>query len=257
MLPIKSVFNRVKESNNKDANRDRLLKGLGSLPYHERLTRFLRGSVKHWVKGGVTVIDFRPFYTVTIHQLQRQLAEQIPDALRDFEFIHANRWNTNFVKDIAASRLDDGPGSRLQAALIWDHGLRAVPSHQSLFQDSDILGSFDPNLMQHSTAIGRSLGREREEAILNDERLARLRTTLKRLMLAVIGGLIIIIPMFVLVEGDTTVKTVVVITTSILLFAIGVAVLSEAAPESLLAATAAYAAVLVTLIGDGSKGGPV
>ncbi|RYO80484.1 hypothetical protein DL766_007369 [Monosporascus sp. MC13-8B] len=200
MLPIKSVFSRVKESNNKDANRDRLLEGLGSLPYHERLTRFIRGS------------------------------------------------------DIAASRLDDGPGSRLQAALIWDHGLRAVPSHQSLFQDSDILGSFDPNLMQHSTAIGRSLGREREEAILNDERLARLRTTLKRLMLAIIGGLIIVVPMFILVEGDTTVKTLVVITTSILLFAIGVAVLSQAAPESLLAATAAYAAVLVTLIGDGSKG---
>jgi hypothetical protein len=61
----------------KDTSRDETLEGLAMLPYYERLTRFIRGSVKHWVSGGVTVIDFRPLYTVTIHHLQRQLAEQI------------------------------------------------------------------------------------------------------------------------------------------------------------------------------------
>lgn len=159
------------------------------------------------------------------------------------------------MKDIAASRLDDGPGSRLQGALIWDHGLGAAPSHRSLFQDSDILGSFDPNLMQHSTATGRSLGREREEAMVNSERLVRLRMTLKRLTFTILGGLIIIVPMFILTVEHTTAKVLAVITTSILLFAIGVAVFSEAEPENLIAATAAYAAVLVALMGGGGKDG--
>ncbi|KAI2462982.1 hypothetical protein F4781DRAFT_152763 [Annulohypoxylon bovei var. microspora] len=277
MLSLQFLFRGVNEGNRNNAIRGEVLEGLGLLPYHERLSRFIRGSIKHWVKGGVTVVDFRPFYTVTIHHLQRQLTEQIrriektnitdsqledirnilrkyTDALRDFEFIHANRWNTHFVKDIAASRLDDGPGSSLQAALIRDHGLEADPTHRSLFQDSDILGSFDPNLMQHSTAIGRSLGREREETIMNIERLTRLHMTLKRLVFAVVGGLIIIVPMFILVVGHTTAKTLAVITTSILIFAIGVAVFSETEPENLLAATAAYAAVLVALMGGGNQG---
>ena len=124
-------------------------------------------------------------------------------------------------------------------------------SHKSLFQDSDLLGSFNADLMQHSTAIGRSLGRERGDAIVHDKRLAKLRGALARLMFAIIGGVIIIVPIFVLSEGNTPYKKLGVITVSIILFAIGIAVFSRAAPENLLAATAAYAAVLVTLIGNG------
>jgi hypothetical protein len=56
---------------------DKLLEGLASLPYLERLTCFIRGSTRHSVTGGVTVVDFRPLYSVTIHHLQRQLAEEI------------------------------------------------------------------------------------------------------------------------------------------------------------------------------------
>lgn len=56
---------------------DELFEGLASLPYFERLTRFIRGSTRHSVAGGVTVVDFRPLYSVTIHHLQRQLAEEI------------------------------------------------------------------------------------------------------------------------------------------------------------------------------------
>jgi hypothetical protein len=57
--------------------RDKELDGLASLPYHERITEFARNSTRHWVKDCNTVIDFRPLYAVTIHQLQRQLAQEI------------------------------------------------------------------------------------------------------------------------------------------------------------------------------------
>jgi hypothetical protein len=65
------------QNNERGEERDNLLDGLASLPYYERLTRFIRGSIRHLVAGGVTVIDFRPLYTVTVHHLQRQLAEEI------------------------------------------------------------------------------------------------------------------------------------------------------------------------------------
>jgi hypothetical protein len=59
--------------------------------------------------------------------------------------------------------------------------------------------------------------------------------------------------MLILAVGSATVKTLAVISTSIFLFALGVAVLSPTEPGNLLAATAAYAAVLVALIGGGGR----
>jgi hypothetical protein len=57
--------------------RDKELDGLGSLNYHERLTEFIRGSTRHPVKNSITVVDFRPLYAVTVHHLQRKLAQEI------------------------------------------------------------------------------------------------------------------------------------------------------------------------------------
>lgn len=77
MSPAASLFMEPKQNNDEVEERDDLLDGLALLPYHERLTRFVRGSTRHLVAGGVTVVDFRPLYAVTVHHLQRQLAEEI------------------------------------------------------------------------------------------------------------------------------------------------------------------------------------
>ena len=52
------------------------LKHLKSLEYFERMTHFIRGSTRH-VSRGITVLDFRPLYAVTIYHIQRQLAKEI------------------------------------------------------------------------------------------------------------------------------------------------------------------------------------
>ncbi|RDW58910.1 hypothetical protein BP6252_13386 [Coleophoma cylindrospora] len=263
-----------------EKKRDEVLEGLADLSYEERLTSFIRGSARHWVTGGITVLDFRPLYTATVHDLQRQLAKEITyinkepvseiqlerirdilhkytNILRDFEFIHANRWNTHFVKDVAASRIDDGPGSNLQAALFKELDLKVPNTHLSLFCDSDLLGSFDHKLMQHSTAIGRSLGTGRAQTVESEERQTRVRMTLKRFAFAIIGGFIIVVPMLILTVGCATPKTLAVISLSIFIFAVGVAISSTTEPENLLVATAAYAAVLTALIGaSGGKSVP-
>lgn len=57
--------------------RDEELDGLSLLDYHERITLFARGSTRHWVNDSITVVDFRPLYAITIHHLQRQLAQEI------------------------------------------------------------------------------------------------------------------------------------------------------------------------------------
>ncbi|GAW23366.1 hypothetical protein ANO14919_129240 [Xylariales sp. No.14919] len=251
---------------------ENVLEGLASLPYHERLTKFIRGSSKHWVAGGVTIIDFRPLYTVTIHHLQHRLATELAtiekaiatdeqleivrdtlhkytDALRDFEFIHTNRWNTEFVKDIPASRLDNGKGSKLLAALIAEHRLEAEESHRSLFKDSDLFGSFDYELMKQSTAIALSLGSKRTFFVAHQERIKKTRIAIRRFSFAIVGGLIIVVPMLTLLIGEASIKSITVISTSIFVFAIIAAIFSKLEPENLLASTAAYAAVLVTVIG--------
>ncbi|RSL47215.1 hypothetical protein CEP51_015805, partial [Fusarium floridanum] len=190
-------------------------------------------------------------HDVTDQQLDhiRDILHKYTEALRDFEFIHANRWSTYFVKDIAASRLDDGPGSRLQAALISELKLKAGDSHRSLFQDSDLLGSFNPKLMQHSTAIGRSLGTGRAMTMSSQQRHLQFRLASRRFAFAVIGGLIIVVPMLILAPSTATPKMQGVTSGSIFLFAGGVAVFSSTEPENLLVATAAYAAVLVAFMG--------
>lgn len=66
----------VERVNSTGARQDIELDGLASLEYHERLTRFARGAVRHWVKN-MTVIDFRPLYAVSIHHQQRQLLQEI------------------------------------------------------------------------------------------------------------------------------------------------------------------------------------
>lgn len=59
-----------------DEGSDSVLDGLTSLEYYERMTRFVRGASRHWVKSK-TVIDFRPLYAVSIHHQQRQITQEI------------------------------------------------------------------------------------------------------------------------------------------------------------------------------------
>ncbi|CAN9136360.1 unnamed protein product [Alternaria alternata] len=262
------------DGKNEEAVRENCLDGLAELSYHERLTRFLRGAARHWVAGDISVIDFRPLYTVSLYDLQRQLAREIQkvegenitdeqlsrmrgtlheythpaNALRDFEFIHANRWSTQFVKDIAASRIDNGSGSKLQGALISDLNLTVPSTHRSLFRDADLLGSFDPKLMEHSNALGQSLGTTRAHAFASEQRREQFVLAWKRFAFAFVGGMIIVVPMLILLVGNVKTKTLAVIPASILLFAVGVALFAKTDPVNLLAATAAYAAVLTALV---------
>ncbi len=67
-----------------------------------------------------------------------------------------------------------------------------------------------------------------------------------------LGGLALIVPVLIIVVQTIPmpIKALVVVSISILLFALSVAMFSKAVPENLLAATAAYAAVLVVFISN-------
>ena len=71
------VFPESAGSFNNLNERDKELEGLASLGYLERLTHFARGSTRHRVKDSITVVDFRPLYAITVHHLQKQLAQEI------------------------------------------------------------------------------------------------------------------------------------------------------------------------------------
>lgn len=73
--PIVSPTGRAEPSHAQ--SRDEQLEGLAALPYHTRMSHFVRGSTRHRVAGDITVLDFRPLYTVAVHDLQRRLATEI------------------------------------------------------------------------------------------------------------------------------------------------------------------------------------
>lgn len=176
------------------------------------------------------------------------------NAFQDFEFIHANRWHTDFVKDIAASRIDNGPSSRLQAALISDSGLVLPHPQQALYSDADLLGSFDPLILQRSRTVGETRATQRQKTQLLQERKKRMRLRLERFCFAIAGGLLINGPVLVLGAGTADAKALVVVSVSVALFSLGIAWFSSASPENILAATAAYAAVLVAFINTPGMG---
>jgi hypothetical protein len=170
------------------------------------------------------------------------------NVLRDFEFIHSNRWKTRFVKDIAASRLDNGPGSTAQAAILSELGLLLPSEQRTLYSDTDLLGSFDPSLLRHSASHGWTRGSSWEKREACELRAARVSLACRRFTFAIAGGIGIVAPVLGMAYHAVELKNAILLSTAILTFAIGVALFSAAAPENLLAATAAYAAVLAVFI---------
>ncbi|KAI1739584.1 hypothetical protein F4680DRAFT_139836 [Xylaria scruposa] len=248
--------------------KDNELDSLVSLNYYERITQFIRGSTRHSSEG-ITVLDFRPLYAVAIHHIQRQLAKQVhdisnhhvtdsqldvicqitrkyTDCLRDFEYIHANRWHTEFVKDIAASRIDNGPGSKFQAVLLEELKLVLDNQQRVMYSDNDLLNTFNGHLKPHVPTRGTK--RRMQLAAL--KKRVNMAMTLYRLVFAVLGGLLIIIPLSLISAPMASQKTLIIVGVSIIVFALAIALFSSAAPENLLAATAAYAAVLVVFIAN-------
>ena len=104
--------------------------------------------------------------------------------------------------------------------------------------------------MQHSTAIGQSLGAGRLQELESQKRRQKIREMTRRFCFAILGGLIIVTPVLILTVGtaSATPRQLGVISTSIFLFALAVAIFSNMKPENLLAATAAYSAGLVSLM---------
>ena len=85
------------------------------------------------------------------------------------------------------------------------------------------------------------------------DRVARRLGMRNRLIAAVFGGLSLIVPMLIMAIRPAQVKTLVTSSVAVLLFAVGLAWKSTAKIETLLATTAAYAAVMVVFVGVNSN----
>ena len=85
------------------------------------------------------------------------------------------------------------------------------------------------------------------------DRVARRLGMRNRLIAAVFGGLSLIVPMLIMAIRPSQVKTLVTSSVAVLLFAVGLAWKSTAKIETLLATTAAYAAVMVVFVGVNSN----
>lgn len=120
------------------------------------------------------------------------------------------------------------------------------------YSDEDLLGSFDPSLMEHGTTPGMTRATQQQHSEMVEKRQREVKMTWQRFAFAMLGGLALIVLVLIIVVQTipVPVKPLVVVSISILLFALSVALFSKALPENLLAATAAYAAVLVVFISN-------
>ncbi|KAG9240576.1 hypothetical protein BJ878DRAFT_483726 [Calycina marina] len=244
--------------------RDQELSGLAALDYNEPITQFARGSISRLVGNSATVIDFRPLYAISKRHFHRQLAGGISSIVKmekndeqlttnDFKFIHSNRWNTEFVKDITASRLDNGPGLKLQGILMSEFGLAQKHQAHAMYTDSDLLGDFNTKLVQHCPTISATRARDRQRERERQQRRRAVVDTWHRFKFAIISGIAIVGPVMILVVDTEEPKTPAVVSVSTLLFALCIAPFSRSVPDNMLAATAAYAAVLSVVIGNNSS----
>ncbi|KAL9630456.1 MAG: hypothetical protein Q9204_004712 [Flavoplaca sp. TL-2023a] len=85
------------------------------------------------------------------------------------------------------------------------------------------------------------------------ERLARKLGMRNRFIAAVLGGLSLIAPMLIMAIKPSQVKTLCTSSVAVLLFSLGLAWMSSARTETLLATTATYAAVMVVFVGVNSN----
>lgn len=116
------------------------------------------------------------------------------------------------------------------------------------YSDTDLLGSFDPFLMESGKSGPSTRGTTREKAEDIKKRAKEFHMALKRFLFAILGGLAIVVPVLIIALGSVPTKTIVTVAVAVFLFALAVAWASSASPESLLGATAAYAAVLMVFM---------
>ena len=83
-------------------------------------------------------------------------------------------------------------------------------------------------------------------------KMAKTVQGLVRVLTSITGGLFLLAPIIIMTFVKPTKYRLIIVSISVLLFAIAIALMSKAAPQELLAATAAYSAVLVVYIGSAS-----
>lgn len=136
-----------------------------------------------------------------------------------------------------------------------DHGSASQPQEnvQDLERASLRSAGMLPRVLEPEDSRGRTVTVEEHFRSERRERLARKLRMRNRFIGALCGGLSVIAPMLIMAINPSRIKTLVTASVAVLLFSIGLAWRSSAKIETLLATTAAYAAVMVVFVGVNSE----
>jgi VIT1/CCC1 family predicted Fe2+/Mn2+ transporter len=138
---------------------------------------------------------------------------------------------------------------------IWYHTLTSKPTVSSASQSSSTASTFTPaaNSLEDGIRIGTSAVRRRTWR--SHQNTARLADAVSRFLFGLLTGALLITPMAVLLgqENDRPAQLITV-SISIVMFSLLVALASRASPQETMAASAAYAAVLVVFVSTSNVG---
>ncbi|KAJ9606877.1 hypothetical protein H2200_008887 [Cladophialophora chaetospira] len=163
----------------------------------------------------------------------RRLMQEYCDALRNWDLMEEKR-TLDFEKDpfklVTSKALD---------CKMMEEAEIALPLHREDLR----------NLRRPSDSAEPQLPGDSRAGILQEREA---QAIVKRFGVALVGGMALLIPMIIMVLHKDLLTTLLVVSVSVILFAVLVAIYSHQSSVDILTLTAAYAAVLVVFVGSSS-----
>jgi VIT1/CCC1 family predicted Fe2+/Mn2+ transporter len=215
--------------------------------YYQQIAQYLEKSTVAYPM----CLEFRSLQGINILHLQKLLLKEYQRMLSELE---TSEEQLQRVQELFAKYSDAIKNFEDMCARDVVDGT-ALSIHVIIFPE---LAELNQNrsypLSLRKIAKGRhALSKFREEAeqVIRRQQLRRewIDATKARLIWSISGGLLLIVPMLIMALVRSQTASLITSSSAVLIFALAVAGISSAKPQELLAATAAYAAVLVVFVG--------
>ncbi|KAF1953596.1 hypothetical protein CC80DRAFT_537459 [Byssothecium circinans] len=221
-----------------------------TLPLKERL-KFLNRKPER--SDRAVKVNLAALQRITLHRLQRQLLQKLSAITHNGFSVSMDEGRLDEIKDIMTKYC--------QAVRDWDLMVEyQVQAGKKLSQDLFLLSSEE--IMSHATMADAGFDlddypnrdpRKQPDLYPPQRRYVNRDRSIeafwKRLVIALFGGITLVGPMLIMELHKDQATALATTSVAVILFAICIATFSNARPEIIVSAVAAYAAVLVVFVG--------
>jgi hypothetical protein len=155
--------------------------------------------------------------------------------VRDLEFVRQHDYQSTEQR-LSTFNVYREVETKLYGLLYGEYWVPLPVEPDSRVNSRKLSGNYEPNTLSHSFHSA-------------DQHKKSLRNMIRRFIIAMLGGIAMVVPMLVMILYHTRITGIVTVSVATFLFAACVAVFSNVDGPQLLTAVATYAAVLVVFVG--------